>query len=261
MAVLVTGTTRLVAPISGAAGSAFTMVAWAYTTGYGSTQAPFSNAPVVSIFADATPGTYSRYIYVGGAGTANEESFAAFGPSGTDFMNTPPLPLNTWRHIALTRSASGQLRHYVNGVMIAQLLSPASGVFPAWTFFQVGPFDGAVQDAAVFSTELSLVQIRALMRRRGKSPGLVPLRAYPMTGLGSALLADYSGQGVALAVDSGTASQTTLAAPVSWGGPTGGRLAHRYTEVVPTPPIPPSSGGGFGNRRRLVSLARRPVRA
>ncbi|MCW5977191.1 MAG: choice-of-anchor D domain-containing protein [Bryobacteraceae bacterium] len=80
------------------------------------------------------------------------------------------IPLNTWTHVAMTFDAtSGQYALYVNGQSVASLTAPGA-IFATNHSVQIGredsyiirPFDGLVDETAIFGRALSGAEIRAI---------------------------------------------------------------------------------------------------
>jgi len=77
-----------------------------------------------------------------------------------------PLPAGQWFHLVGTRSASGQLAFYVNGVLVASandggaaLNSVASGVGVGASGGATGFLNGSIDEAAVYPVALSAAQV------------------------------------------------------------------------------------------------------
>jgi len=103
---------------------------------------------------------------------------------GEGVNSTTSIPLNTWTHVAVTRSASGVVKLYINGVLDASTATLAltggntnSRVMGAKlvgsTLF--GPFSGAIDELKAWNTERTAQQILAGMGTElvGNETGLI----------------------------------------------------------------------------------------
>jgi gliding motility-associated-like protein len=103
---------------------------------------------------------------------------------GAGVNSTTLIPLNTWTHIAVTRSASGSVKMYINGVLDASTATlnltgenaaiRAIGAKPV-SSSRFGHFKGAIDDLKVWNTERTETQILEGMSTElvGNETGLV----------------------------------------------------------------------------------------
>lgn len=181
-----------------------------------------SNTPVLpnalhTITFDSVTTTQMRVVLTKGGsypqGTGVSE--ITYGTNGNfDSAYSGSLSLSTWYHIALTRAASGALSFYVNGALTASKTSGmAVTAFPAWTSIQLGPFNGTIQDATFYASELTAPQVQMHMRARSAIPGVAAFSRYPLAADSS--LVDFSGNARTLTA-TGSPTSGTLQAPTSW---------------------------------------------
>jgi hypothetical protein len=89
----------------------FTIEAWVYLTGYGSTADMSLN--IVNKFTGAGGLGYSYGIIGGGA---NQGKIQFYGAGGSvNILSTNAIPLNSWNHIAIVKNGT-TYTHYLNGV-------------------------------------------------------------------------------------------------------------------------------------------------
>ncbi|MCM0059334.1 MAG: gliding motility-associated C-terminal domain-containing protein [Algoriphagus sp.] len=150
---------------------AFTQEAWVYWKG--------STLDYSEIFTKETVSAFAI--------TKANKLHANFGNGstwGAGVNSTTLIPLNTWTHVAVTRSTSGVVKLYINGVLDASTATLAltggntnSRVIGAKlvgsTLF--GPFTGAIDELKAWNTERTAQQILAGMNSElvGNDAGLI----------------------------------------------------------------------------------------
>ncbi len=150
--------------------------------------------------------------------TNNNQLHANFGNGtswGAGINSTTLIPLNTWTHIAVTRSASGAVKIYINGVLDASTatlnLSGANAAIRAIGAKPVGGnrfghFKGAIDELKVWNTERTAAQVLAGM-------------AAELVGNESDLIAYYNfNQGTAAGTNTGISTLNNLATTVNLSG-------------------------------------------
>jgi gliding motility-associated-like protein len=137
--------------------TAFTQEAWVYWKGSSAAFTEIFTKDLVSAFAI----------------TSANQLHANFGNGstwGAGVNSTTLIPLNTWTHVAVTRSASGAVKMYINGVLDASTatlnLSGGNAAIRAIGAKPVGgtnfgPFNGAIDELRVWNTERTQAQITA----------------------------------------------------------------------------------------------------
>jgi gliding motility-associated-like protein len=135
----------------------FTQEAWVYWKGSSAAFTEIFTKDLVSAFAI----------------TSANQLHANFGNGstwGAGVNSTNLIPLNTWTHVAVTRSASGAVKMYINGVLDASTatlnLSGGNAAIRAIGAKPVGgtnfgPFNGAIDELRVWNTERTQAQITA----------------------------------------------------------------------------------------------------
>jgi hypothetical protein len=89
----------------------FTIEAWVYLTGYGSTSDMSLN--IANKFTGAGGLGYTYGIFGGGA---NQGKIQFYGAAGSvSIISTNVIPLNSWNHVAIVKSGT-TYTHYLNGV-------------------------------------------------------------------------------------------------------------------------------------------------
>jgi len=136
---------------------AFTQEAWVYWKG---SQEPFSEI-------------FTKDLVSAMAITNTNKLHANFGNGsawGAGVNSSTSIPINTWTHVAVTRSSSGLVKLYINGVLDASTATLAlSGPNSAVRVIGGklvgstlnGPFNGAIDELRVWNTERSSQQISA----------------------------------------------------------------------------------------------------
>ncbi|MEU4407902.1 LamG domain-containing protein [Streptosporangium sp. NPDC023963] len=151
-----TGGVRVPDSVSLRADTALTMEAWVYPTGAGS-------AAGQSILLKSPPWGPGEYGLSMGPSDPEQGPYASVASNTT--LNRPPLPLNTWVHLAGTFDGD-VIRLYVNGTPVAESY-PRVGPVRADVF---GPllighsgFTGLIDEVRVYTTALTAAQIQADM--------------------------------------------------------------------------------------------------
>jgi gliding motility-associated-like protein len=134
---------------------------------------------------------------------------------GAGINSTTLIPLNTWTHIAVTRSTSGAVKIYINGVLDASTatlnLSGGNAAIRAIGAKPVGGnrfghFKGAIDELKVWNTERTAAQVSAGMATElvGDEPGLIAYYNF--------------NQGTAAGTNTGISTLNNLATTVNLSG-------------------------------------------
>lgn len=138
---------------------ALTQEAWVYWKGSSAAFTEIFTKDLVSAFAI----------------TSANQLHANFGNGstwGAGVNSTTLIPLNTWTHVAVTRSAAGAVKIYINGVLDASTatlnLSGGNAAIRAIGAKPVGgtnfgPFNGAIDELKVWNTERTAAEVLAGM--------------------------------------------------------------------------------------------------
>ena len=140
----------------------------------------------------------------GVTGTPARFAISTTGGGGEQQINGPgPLPVNTWTHVAVTKSGTtGTL--WVNGVAVgtntSMTLGPSSlgNTNNNWigrSQFGDPLLDGAVDDFQIFNAALTPEQIQSLMTSPGGTTGGGNVVSYRFDEAGGNVVADASGNG------------------------------------------------------------------
>jgi hypothetical protein len=117
--------------------SGMTIEAWVnYPTFVGASFLITAN-PIPTLFAFSPPTTTTGIFLGFGANTSGYVNFYYFNPSGglQTVMGLTQLSTNTWNHIAMTCTTSGQIYLFVNGVQ-TQVVANRSGSLQAASFYE-----------------------------------------------------------------------------------------------------------------------------
>ncbi|WP_447191463.1 LamG-like jellyroll fold domain-containing protein [Streptosporangium sp. G12] len=151
-----TGGVRVPDSVSLRADTALTMEAWVYPTGAGS-------AAGQSILLKSPPWGSGEYGLSMGPSDPEQGPYASVASNTT--LNRPPLPLNTWVHLAGTFDGD-VIRLYVNGTPVAESY-PGVGPVRADVFSPLlighSGFTGLIDEVRVYTTALTAAQIQADM--------------------------------------------------------------------------------------------------
>jgi fibronectin type 3 domain-containing protein len=120
------------------------------------------------------PGYYAYALYAN-TGTNRPSGNAMIGSLDADTRGTAQLPLNTWKHLAVTYDGN-MLILYVDGVQESQLLAPGS-IVTSTGLLKIGGnaiwgefFSGLIDEVRVYNRTLTGAQIQADMTRAVVSP-------------------------------------------------------------------------------------------
>ena len=118
--------------------SGMTIEAWVnYPTFVGASFLINTTNPVPTLFAFSPPTTTTGVFLGFGANTSGYVNFYYYNPSGglQTVMGLTQLSTNTWNHIAMTCTTSGQIYLFVNGVQ-TQVVANRSGSLQAASFYE-----------------------------------------------------------------------------------------------------------------------------
>ena len=164
----------------------FTIDCWVYPTSFSSLRAiiTYQNG-------DATNTNYGYWLYIKTTGVVRFENFS--GASQVGFDSTIAMNLNTWNHIAVTRTGtSGKI--YINGVGLSGTLSSTFNS-PSGAILNIGDNYGASfgssQPYLGYMTDLRIVK-GTLVYTSNFTPPTAPLTAITNT----SLLLNYTNAGI-----------------------------------------------------------------
>lgn len=129
----------------------FTIDAWVFPKAY-------SSWPYVTIYADNSRGLWLK-----------DGKINWWSPKADRFIgNNPPIPTNTWTHIALTYDSNGKFTGYRNGQLDGSSDYPGE-FLPTLTGTGIGghgaalePFNGLIDEVEIFNRALTQVEIKAI---------------------------------------------------------------------------------------------------
>lgn len=158
--------------INNVVSSNFTLVCWIKTTQVFQQTDPTYNGTGI-IWADVGGG--ANDFILGGTRSASGVNRISFFTGNPDTSLSGVTPINTgdWIHVAATRSATGQMRLYVNGFLEASTTG-GTGVLTANPDINIGGntldgryFQGAIDDVRIYTRVLSEAEIAALLPAAG----------------------------------------------------------------------------------------------
>ncbi|HEY4871714.1 MAG TPA: LamG-like jellyroll fold domain-containing protein [Candidatus Dormibacteraeota bacterium] len=168
---------------------AFSLEAWATFSSLTTNQLLINKGDGAS-----APGTaYQLYYY---AGLNQGVRFTdVFGGTGYEAFDPTPLVTGRWYYLVGTRSSDGWLSMYVNGSLVGRSRDPggafnnvASGVGVSGAGGNgTWPFNGTLDEAAIYNVALSATQVAAHWQASGNPPG-APTGVAATTGVNRATI-------------------------------------------------------------------------
>lgn len=160
----------------------FTMAAWVYWNGGGAWQRvfDFGNDTTQYMFLTPSSGSGTLRFAISTNGSA---------PGAEQILETAPLPVGQWRHVAVTRS--GNTAHlYTNGVLVASgTISIAPANFnPALNYLGVSQypadpfFNGRMDEIFIFNYALSSTEITRLIGNQPPPPTTPTTLSFSLSG-------------------------------------------------------------------------------
>ena len=160
------------------------------------------------------------FMFIGG-GSANSTTSGnisfrltnATGSANSDIFAT--CSQNAWHHCAITWDGTTQ-RTYVDGVATGTA-TPSYTSTGNWSYTEVGPMAGTVDNAVFYAAALTAEEIKSLYATRLPKRRANLIAHYPLFANGASVrVLDYSGNGNNL-TEHGTIANGDLHAPAPWG--------------------------------------------